>query len=76
VSPPAALPAYLEDQGIAGRARQQGGAGRPHIVDKIIDGEIAMIFNTTEGLAEPEGQRIDPRVPRVVGKVVLHHGGG
>ena len=23
--------------------------GRPHIVDKIIDGEIALIFNTTEG---------------------------
>jgi len=23
--------------------------GRPHIVDKIIDGHIALIFNTTEG---------------------------
>jgi carbamoyl-phosphate synthase large subunit len=23
--------------------------GRPHIVDKIIDGEIALVFNTTEG---------------------------
>jgi carbamoyl-phosphate synthase large subunit len=23
--------------------------GRPHIVDRIIDGEIALIFNTTEG---------------------------
>jgi carbamoyl-phosphate synthase large subunit len=23
--------------------------GRPHIVDKIIDGEVALIFNTTEG---------------------------
>jgi carbamoyl-phosphate synthase large subunit len=24
--------------------------GRPHIVDKIKDGEIALIFNTTEGV--------------------------
>ena len=23
--------------------------GRPHIVDRIIDGEVALIFNTTEG---------------------------
>ena len=23
--------------------------GRPHIVDRIVDGEIALIFNTTEG---------------------------
>jgi carbamoyl-phosphate synthase large subunit len=23
--------------------------GRPHIVDKILDGDIAIIFNTTEG---------------------------
>ncbi len=23
--------------------------GRPHIVDKIKDGEVALIFNTTEG---------------------------
>jgi carbamoyl-phosphate synthase large subunit len=23
--------------------------GRPHIVDKIIDGEMTLIFNTTEG---------------------------
>jgi carbamoyl-phosphate synthase large subunit len=23
--------------------------GRPHIVDKIIDGEIALVFNTTSG---------------------------
>jgi hypothetical protein len=23
--------------------------GQPHIVDKIIDGDIALIFNTTEG---------------------------
>ena len=23
--------------------------GRPHIVDKIVDGEVALIFNTTEG---------------------------
>ena len=40
---------YLTDQGIANRARQQGGAGRPHIVDRIKDGGIDLVFNTTEG---------------------------
>jgi carbamoyl-phosphate synthase large subunit len=25
------------------------GQGRPHIVDRITDGDIALIFNTTEG---------------------------
>lgn len=23
--------------------------GRPHVVDKIIDGDVAIVFNTTEG---------------------------
>jgi carbamoyl-phosphate synthase large subunit len=33
----------------AGRAHQQGRRRRRHIVDMIVDGEIALIFNTTEG---------------------------
>ena len=40
---------YLEEQGIAVERVNKVAEGRPHIVDLIIDGDIALIFNTTEG---------------------------
>jgi carbamoyl-phosphate synthase large subunit len=40
---------YLEAQGIAVETVNKVTQGRPHIVDRITDGGIAMIFNTTEG---------------------------
>jgi carbamoyl-phosphate synthase large subunit len=40
---------YLEQQGIAVERVNKVAEGRPHIVDHIIDGEITLIFNTTEG---------------------------
>jgi carbamoyl-phosphate synthase large subunit len=40
---------HLAARGLAGRPGQQGGAGRPHIVDRIVDGEVHLVFNTTEG---------------------------
>jgi carbamoyl-phosphate synthase large subunit len=40
---------YLTDQGIAVTHANKVAEGRPHIVDRITDGDIAMIFNTTEG---------------------------
>ncbi|MCH4150516.1 MAG: carbamoyl-phosphate synthase large subunit [Sphingobium sp.] len=40
---------YLEQQGIAVETVNKVAQGRPHIVDRITDGGIAMIFNTTEG---------------------------
>ena len=40
---------YLKSQGIdVGRVNKVA-QGRPHIVDKIKDGEVDLIFNTTEG---------------------------
>jgi carbamoyl-phosphate synthase large subunit len=41
--------AYLEDAGIPVQRVNKVAEGRPHIVDKIIDGDVALIFNTTEG---------------------------
>ena len=41
--------AYLSEQGLAVERVNKVAEGQPHIVDKIIDGEIAIIFNTTEG---------------------------
>ncbi|CCA93286.1 carbamoyl-phosphate synthase large subunit [Novosphingobium sp. PP1Y] len=40
---------YLADAGIPVEMVNKVAEGRPHIVDKIIDGEISLIFNTTEG---------------------------
>ncbi len=40
---------YLLEQGIAVERVNKVAQGRPHIVDKIKDGEIQLIFNTTEG---------------------------
>jgi carbamoyl-phosphate synthase large subunit len=41
--------AYLAEQGLAVERVNKVAEGQPHIVDKIIDGDIALIFNTTEG---------------------------
>jgi carbamoyl-phosphate synthase large subunit len=40
---------YLADAGVAVERVNKVAEGRPHIVDKISDGDIALIFNTTEG---------------------------
>jgi carbamoyl-phosphate synthase large subunit len=40
---------YLEAEGIPITRVNKVAQGRPHIVDKIKDGEINLIFNTTEG---------------------------
>ena len=40
---------YLVEAGLPVERVNKVAEGRPHIVDKIIDGEIALIFNTTEG---------------------------
>jgi carbamoyl-phosphate synthase large subunit len=40
---------YLAGQGLEVERVNKVAQGRPHIVDKIKDGEIDLIFNTTEG---------------------------
>jgi carbamoyl-phosphate synthase large subunit len=40
---------YLAEQGLEVERVNKVAEGQPHIVDKIIDGDIALIFNTTEG---------------------------
>ncbi len=40
---------YLNEQGLAVEMVNKVQQGRPHIVDRIKDGEVALIFNTTEG---------------------------
>jgi carbamoyl-phosphate synthase large subunit len=40
---------YLADAGVAVSRVNKVAEGRPHIVDRIVDGEVAFIINTTEG---------------------------
>ena len=40
---------YLADAGVAVERVNKVAEGRPHIVDRIVDGEVALIINTTEG---------------------------
>ena len=40
---------YLTEAGVAVERVNKVAEGRPHIVDRIIDGDISLIFNTTEG---------------------------
>jgi carbamoyl-phosphate synthase large subunit len=40
---------YLAAEGVAVERVNKVAQGRPHIVDRIKDGEVALVFNTTEG---------------------------
>jgi carbamoyl-phosphate synthase large subunit len=40
---------FLAESGVAVERVNKVAEGRPHIVDKIVDGDVAMIVNTTEG---------------------------
>ena len=40
---------YLAGQGVMVERVNKVAQGRPHIVDRVVDGAIALIFNTTEG---------------------------
>jgi len=40
---------FLADQGLAVEPVNKVAQGRPHIVDKMGDGDVALVFNTTEG---------------------------
>ncbi|WEK47101.1 MAG: carbamoyl-phosphate synthase large subunit [Candidatus Andeanibacterium colombiense] len=40
---------FLTESGIPVERVNKVAEGRPHVVDKIVDGEVALIFNTTEG---------------------------
>ena len=41
--------AYLESQGLPVRSINKVNEGQPHIVDAMINGDIQLVFNTTEG---------------------------
>ena len=62
---------YLAAQGIEVERVNKVAQGRPHIVDKIKDGEIALIFNTTEGWQSLKDSE-EIRKSALVGKVAQY----
>ncbi|MCJ2187410.1 carbamoyl-phosphate synthase large subunit [Novosphingobium beihaiensis] len=62
---------YLADAGLTSvELVNKVAEGRPHIVDKIADGEVALIFNTTEGWQSlKDSQSI--RASAITGKVSI-----
>ncbi len=62
---------YLAEQGIEVERVNKVAQGRPHIVDKIKDGEIALIFNTTEGWQSLKDSE-EIRKSALVGKVAQY----
>ena len=59
---------YLSENGIKVERVNKVAQGRPHIVDKIKDGEIDLIFNTTEGWQSLKDSE-DIRRSALMGKV-------
>jgi carbamoyl-phosphate synthase large subunit len=41
--------AYLEKKGVPVSPVNKVAQGRPHIVDRLLDGDVDLVFNTTEG---------------------------
>jgi carbamoyl-phosphate synthase large subunit len=41
--------AYLSSKGVPVSAVNKVAQGRPHIVDRLLDGDVDLVFNTTEG---------------------------
>jgi len=41
--------AYLQAKGLPVEVVNKVAQGRPHIVDRLLDGDVALVFNTTEG---------------------------
>ena len=47
--PPAAPATYLDEQGLKVELVKKVLEGRPHIVDAMKNGDVQLVFNTTEG---------------------------
>ena len=62
---------YLTDKGIKVEKVNKVAEGRPHIVDRIKDGEVNLIFNTTEGWQSLKDSK-SIRAAALVGKIPIY----
>ncbi len=67
---------YLADAGVPVTRVNKVAEGRPHIVDRISDGGVALIFNTTEGWQSLKDFAIDPWFGAACQGALFHHGSG
>ena len=75
-SRPAAPCAFLSGEGLPVEQVNKVAQGRPHIVDRIVDGGVQLIFNTTEGWQSlKDSQAIREAAIKAQG-ALLHHRGG
>ncbi len=72
-SPPAAPPPGSTANGIASEAVNKVYEGRPNIVDRLKNGDIALVMNTTEGTQAVERQPRYPRRRALRQDPLLHH---
>ncbi len=63
--------AYLTEKGIKVEKVNKVAEGRPHIVDRIKDGDINLIFNTTEGWQSLKDSK-SIRAAALVGKIPIY----
>ena len=68
--------AHLEAQGLPVERVNKVAQGRPHIVDRIVDGDVAAGVQHHRGLAVAEGQPGDPRSGAEEQGALLHHRAG
>jgi carbamoyl-phosphate synthase large subunit len=59
---------FLADNGVAAEPVKKVYEGRPNIVDRMKDGDVALVFNTTEGLRSISDSR-DIRSTALYGKI-------
>ena len=50
--------------------------GRPHIVDRLLDGDVALVFNTTEGWQSLKDSHSIRTTALIKQGALFHHGGG
>ncbi|WP_338414031.1 carbamoyl-phosphate synthase large subunit [uncultured Sphaerotilus sp.] len=63
--------AYLTERGIKVEKVNKVAEGRPHIVDRIKDGDVNLIFNTTEGWQSLKDSK-SIRAAALVGKIPIY----
>ncbi len=64
---------YLAEKGVPAQRVNKVLEGRPHIVDAMTNGEVQLVFNTTEGQSRPVRLKVNPPGRADGQDSVLHH---
>ena len=67
--------AHLAAKGLPVERVNKVAQGRPHIVDRLLDGDVALVFNTTEGWQSLKDSHSIRTTALHQEGALLHHGG-